>query len=47
MYDGLQLLSKYQDAFKPLVEKVLYPDEVEEVMAEVLSGDCYRFVLAW
>jgi nicotinate-nucleotide--dimethylbenzimidazole phosphoribosyltransferase len=45
--DSLELLSKHQTAFKPLVEKVLHPDEVGGVMPVVLSGDYYRFVLAW
>jgi nicotinate-nucleotide--dimethylbenzimidazole phosphoribosyltransferase len=47
MYNSLQILCKHQAAFRPLVEKVLQPDEVEDIMPGVLSGDYYRFVLAW
>ncbi len=47
MYDGLQLLSKHPCVYRLLVEKVLHHDEIEGVMPDVLSGDYYRFVLAW
>jgi len=47
MCESLQILSKYNTTFKLLVEKVLHSDEIGGVMPIVLSGDYYRFVLAW
>lgn len=47
MCESLQILCKYKAAIILLVEKVLFPDEVEDIMPGVLSGDYYRFVLAW